>query len=153
MDNTLSNFDIENILKSMGLKLNGIFSKDDLPELQKGFYIVNLEAKNDGNGTHWTTFYFNDKNDIWYFDAFGFPPPVEVQNNFNEYGFNDKQIQDLNSTACGYYCIGFIKYMTNKNDNKKTFEKFINIFSNDTKKNDYILKKYLNLKKPQKVMS
>ena len=49
---------------------------------------------------------------------------------------DDKQIQDLKSTACGYYCTAFILFMNGQKNKNKGFETFVDLFSVDTKKND-----------------
>jgi hypothetical protein len=55
--NSLSNTDITYILKAQGVKLNGVFMKDELPsKLKSGFYVVNLQSSQVGDGTHWTAF-------------------------------------------------------------------------------------------------
>jgi hypothetical protein len=92
--------------------------KDELPsKLKNGFYIINLQSSNIGSGTHWTAFYYNSKHS-YYFDAFGFLAPVEVEQKLNEYTYNNKQIQNLKSTACGYYCIAFIIFIYGRKDMK-----------------------------------
>lgn len=134
----LSNFDILNILDKKNISINGIFSKDLLPKLQKGFYIINLENHNEGNGTHWTILYFDNDNNF-YMDSFGSPAPLEIQKHLKDYFYNDKQIQNINSTACGYYCIYFIEYFTKNKINKNEFQNFLNIFKTNSKHNDLIL--------------
>lgn len=144
----LTDQDITNIIEQLGLKINGIYSKDKTPKLEKGFYVINLQDSDDGNGTHWTCLYYLDSVYSYYFDSFGFPPPQEIQNKLKNYVYSNKQIQDINSSACGYYCIGFIKFMTGKKDIEKAYKIFTeDIFSDNTKKNDYILTKFLNLNK------
>ena len=59
------------------------------------------------------------------------------------YTYNDKQIQNIYSTACGYYCIAFIIFMNERKNKKIGFEIFINEFSRNTKNNDKILYNYL----------
>jgi len=141
MINTLSNFDIDEILKNYGIKYNGIFSKDKLPnKLLDGFYIINLENSNKGNGTHWTSLYKINDGLSYYFDAFGFPCPQNLSDKLHYYEYNHKDIQDINSSSCGYYCIGFIKFMNSYSNNpKKAFDTFISIFSKDTLNNESIL--------------
>ncbi len=39
--NSLSNYDIIKILKDYNMEINGIYSKNELPALRKGFYIIN----------------------------------------------------------------------------------------------------------------
>jgi hypothetical protein len=143
--NALSDKDIIHILKSQGIKFNGIFMKDELPsKLKQGFYIINLQSSNIGDGTHWTVLYYSYKHSL-YFDAFGFVPPVEVEQKLNRYAYNNKQIQNLESTACGYYCIAFIIFMykRKKIELELGFKLFVDAFSTDTKNNDKLLYKYL----------
>ncbi len=135
--NSLSNIDITNILRAQGIEINGIFMKDELPKkLKKGFYVINLASNTDNNGgTHWTSLYYSS-DDNYYFDAFGFIAPMEVDKRFKSYVYNTSQIQDINSTACGFYCIGFIIYMNSQKNKMEGYKSFVNLFSSDTKEND-----------------
>jgi hypothetical protein len=146
INNQLSNFKIDDILKSYK-RFKGCFSKDKLPKLEPNcYYIVNIQHSKDGDGSHWTClFVLNDKMAL-YLDPMGYPPPTEVEDKIQFIIWNERPIQDLESTACGYYCIAFIKvsyYMTDKN---KALEYFNDLFTYKTKKNDYILKELLRLK-------
>lgn len=137
LDNGLSNFDLEEILK--GVKnFNGVYAKDRLPQpIKNGWYIINLQNFNDGEGTHWTCFKYSPKV-IEYYDAFGFPPPIEVMKLAKgSINWSPKQIQNINSTACGWYCVARIK-------SKLSYQKFIDKFSTYTFKNDMILKSMLS---------
>lgn len=140
--NELSNFDIEDILKKDGININGIYSKDVLPNpLDNGFYVVNLSDDDEG-GTHWTCLYKYDDGLNFYYDSFGFPPPVDVEQLLKgNIIMNNKEIQDMLDTSCGYYCIAFIKYMTkHKNKNPiQIFNKFLSFFGKNTYKNEVIL--------------
>ena len=141
--NTLSDRDIIEILKNQNIHIHGIFMKDELPsKLTKGFYIINLQSSTEGNGTHWVALYYNPVCS-YYFDAFGFIAPLEIQNKIKPYAFNDKQIQDLKSSACGYYCIAFIMFLYGKKDIENLYRIFINLFSSDTYKNDEVLERIL----------
>ena len=140
--NTLSNIDIEEILKSQKIKVT-VYMKDELPlTLKRGFYVINLQSSTVGSGTHWTALYYNSKHS-YYFDPFGFIAPTEVEQKLNEYTFNNKQIQNLKSTACGYYCIAFIIFMNKRKNKKVGFIIFVDEFSTNTKKNDKLLYNYL----------
>jgi len=142
--NELSNFDMLKILKSQNIKIIGIYMKDELPsKLKQGFYIVNLASEKDKNGgTHWMAFYYTP-NKSYYFDPYGELAPLEVDNKIRPYIYNMKQIQDYNSTACGYYCMAFIIYMNEFKNKSNGFFKFINLFSTNTKENDKLLYKLL----------
>jgi hypothetical protein len=143
--NELSNFDMLEILDNKNLPINGIYSKDRLPSLKKGFYIINIQNSDEGSGTHWTCLYYNNDDSI-YFDSFGFAAPMEVQQHLKNYSYNDKQVQNIDSTACGYYCIAFIQYLHDKKNKNKSFETFLNIFKTNQLYNDVILKNLTKIK-------
>lgn len=135
LNNGLSNFDIMDILQNVK-NFNGVYSKDKLPKpVRNGWYIINLQDHDEGNGSHWTCFKYGKTID--YYDPFGFPPPIEVmrlaKGNIN---WSSKQIQDEKSTACGYYCIARVI-------SKLPYQKFIDKFSMNNDINDRILKEML----------
>lgn len=143
--NELSNFDINKIIDKLGYTniFHGCFLKDNLKELKNGFYIINLQSSTDGNGTHWCSLYvINPVYSIW-FDSFGYPPPVEIEKLLKNYDYNKIDIQNINSSACGYYCIAFIKFMYGKSNVIKSLISFVNMFKQNTKYNDKILEKLL----------
>lgn len=146
-DNSLTNFEILDILKKYNIKINGIYMKDQLPnELKIGFYICNLQSSKDGSGSHWTAFYYNPKLSI-YFDSYGFPSPIEIQDKIKPYVYNNRDLQAYQSSTCGYFCIAFIKYMYNSTDIFKSYNEFETLFSNNTENNDIILKNILKYDK------
>jgi len=100
-----SNIELINMAKHYNLSLNGVYEKDQLPEtIIKGWYIVNMQNHNVGNGTHWVCFYHDTKS--VYIDSFGVVPPLEIINVLNNnYIHNTKQIQDYDNEDCGLYCI------------------------------------------------
>ena len=50
-------------------KFNGVYSRNSLPKIKDGAYVINLEEYK-LIGTHWIALYVNGKNLI-YFDSFG----------------------------------------------------------------------------------
>ena len=145
--NVLSSKDLEQLIRQYGINnFNGIFSKDLLPDkLMQGWYIINLENHDEGNGTHWTTFKItNDKVNI-YFDSYNFVAPTMVSELIAPYVYNDKQIQDILSSACGWYCIACINYIEKHNavGDYLAFKDFVNGFSKNQDYNDGILQRYL----------
>jgi len=135
--NALSNIEIEDILRDKPVNFGGVYSKDKIPRDLKTdyWYVINMENENDGGGSHWVCFRYG--NNIEYYDAFGFAPPNSVMRIAKkDIFYSDKQIQDEKSTACGWYCIARIT-------SHLPYMKFINQFSNDTEKNDVILKQML----------
>jgi hypothetical protein len=148
----LSNYDIINICDKLNLPIVGVFMKDELPNKKVlGNYIVNFENHNQ-DGSHWVAMKLT--NDTCYFgDSYGTTPPEIIYKFLKKYYdkiyFNNQIFQDYDSVLCGYYSIGILHYM----DSHKGFildkaNDFINMFQEDTEKNDDILVKYFkNIKR------
>ena len=64
----LSNFEIQKHYQNEP-RFNGVFSRDNLPKIKDGAYIINLDEYSD-IGTHWVGLHVNN-NDRTYFDSFG----------------------------------------------------------------------------------
>ena len=147
MANALSNLEIIDIIKNRNLEkhFGGVYSKDQLPNelIKDKFYIVNLQDHDEGNGSHWVAFYYNYPSTSIYFDSYGFIAPRDVQKRITPYIFNDKDIQDFNSSACGFYCIAFIKFLHDKTDKEQMYNTFLKLFKLETIKNDKILQELL----------
>ena len=142
--NSLSNFDIMKIIQSQGVDdFKGVYMKDQLPDkLERGSYIINLQSSKEGNGTHWVCLYYTP-NYSYYYDSFGFVAPLEVQKKIIPYMYNDLEIQDIDSTACGFYCDAFVLYLNKKMNIERAFMEFINLFGKDTERNEAILHQIL----------
>ena len=139
-----TNIQLLDFSEKMGLPLNDILMRDEMNQLKDdGFYIINLDTSNN-NGTHWTALYYHPLNS-YYCDSFGFVPPLEVEEKIKPYLYNDSDIQDFNSEACGYYCLAFIKFLYDKTDKELAFKEFLKMFNKKTIENDNILKKYLEI--------
>ena len=111
-----------------------IIVSSQLPNLKKSktmCIILNLDAKGERGGTHWTALYVKD-NIVKYFDSFGCKPPLIVRKSFPDHDihYNSYQLQQLNSNNCGQYCLMFLHAMSS---NIK-YEDFINHF--EEKDND-----------------
>ncbi len=78
-------------------------------------------------------------------DLFNFVAPLEVEQRIKPYKYHDAEIQDFNSKACGYYALAFIEFLNDKTNKEVAFKEFLRLFEDNTKENDNILKKYLNL--------
>ena len=143
--NSLSTKDILDICENKKLSLNGVYLQDDIPsQLKKGFYIINLQSKKTkGNGTHWCIFYF-DKQESYYFDPMGFIAPEYIHKRIKPYIYCDKQVQSIDTSSCGFYCIAFIIFLSNNSNKNNGFKTFINMFSNNVNMNENILNKILN---------
>jgi hypothetical protein len=137
---TMSESELKNESKKLGIPLHGIYSKDNLPESKNGYYIVNMQDSTDGNGTHWVAM-IKDNDNNFYFDSFGCIAPIEVCNFLKDFKYNEKEIQDVDSKACGWYCLDFFKSMSYPT--LTNFSKFLNSYKNNTELNDNILKSHL----------
>ena len=159
----LSNFEIEDICRELRLDCEGVYSKDRLPKYRtNGGYYVNLQDYADGYGTHFTFFFLGGTpktphsrvvggdTPAIYFDSFGVAPPIEVDKflgTSNDIMYNNRDIQDLKSQKCGWFCIALHYFLTYEQDKNKSLEEnysnFLSYWSFDSKKNDRILDEYL----------
>ena len=137
--NTTSNMDLLAILEKENILINGVYPKDRLKKpLKQGFYIINLN-NSDETGSHWTAMYCVNGAYSLYFDAFGFKAPECIEDVLHRYDYNKKQIQSIDSTSCGFYCIAFIKFMHMKKNCKRAFKTFCKLFTGDTIRNEIVL--------------
>ena len=140
----LTNFEIQEYYQNEP-RFNGVFSRDNLPNIIKnGAYVVNLDEYRD-IGTHWVALYVNNKA-ATYFDSFGVEHiPKEIIKFIapKKIIANIYRIQAYDSIMCGYFCIGFINFMFHG----KSLTDYTNLSSpNDLKKkNDDIILKYFSL--------
>ena len=120
-------------------RFNGIFSRDNLPNIiRNGAYGINLDEYHD-IGTHWIALYVNNKT-VTCVDSFGVEHiPKEIMKYIDNKNIiaNIFRIQAYDSIMCGYFCIGFINFMFN------SLTGFTNLLSpNDFRKNDDIILNY-----------
>ena len=107
--------------------INGVFSfsRDNLPRIKDGAYVINLDDKK-SKGTRWISL-FIDRNKAVYFDSFG----IEYIMQDKSITYNVFRIPDDDSVMCGFYCFVFMEYMLLG----KTLLDYTNLFSpNDYKK-------------------
>ena len=64
----LTNFEIQKFQNEP--RFNGVYSRDNLPKIKDGAYIINLDEYSD-IGTHWVALYVHNNNVVNYFDSFG----------------------------------------------------------------------------------
>ena len=118
----LSNFQIVAECKKLNIgHFKGVFMRDELNknrEPKNECLILNIDHSAN-SGTHWTSLFI--KNEVcYYFDSFGLPPPVEVENylkNFEKREYNSFEIQKANQVICGHFSI----YMLFKLDKGESF--------------------------------
>ena len=136
----LTNFEIIKYYENESI-LNGVYSRDNLPnKIKDGAYVTNLDGYSD-IGTHWIALYVKNK-DITYFDSFGgehIPKEIKAFIKNENIKTNIFRIQAYDSIMCGYFCIGFIDFMFKG----KTLTEYTNLFSpSDFTKNDNVILNY-----------
>ena len=135
----MTNFEIQKYYQKEP-RFNGAYSRDNLPKLKDGAYVINLDEYSH-IGTHWLALYVRN-NDITYFDSFGvehIPKEIKTFIGNKNIKTNIFRIQAYDSIMCGYFCIGFIDFMLAG----KTLTEFTNLFSpNNFKRNDDIILNY-----------
>lgn len=143
---TLSNIDLLKLCDKLKLNVQGIHCKDRIPQNIEGWNIINMDNHN-GNGTHWVCFYKNTiNNDNIYWDSFGILPPVIIDDILHPYKYNHKDVQYLDSSSCGWWCI-FCIWFCSKYDNKQEgLKTFLCLFSNNQINNEIQLKNFFNFK-------
>ena len=141
---TLSNIDIMEICNKFNIKIQGIYNRNTIPSiLKRGWYILNLDLS-ENDGTHWTCFYKNNDDSInIYFDSFGFVPPEHLDKLLKTYIYNNKEIQNVRSSSCGWFCLACIFNCENLPGNiEHNFERFIHMFGENTELNESILQQF-----------
>ena len=63
----LTNFEIQKYYQNEP-RFNGVYSRDNLPKIKDGAYVINLDEYSD-IGTHWITLCMLN-SDVTYFDSF-----------------------------------------------------------------------------------
>ena len=94
------------------------------------------------SGSHWVATFVKDGR-INYFDSFGLPPFQEIVNHAKKNNLTlihqKKQIQNLFTTTCGYFCLYFLNEMNKGN----TYFDLLQVFDvHDTMKNERFIERY-----------
>ena len=148
-DIPMSNFDLLEWCKYLEIPINNVLSRDTkAPHNHKlAIFIYNLEPSY-MSGSHWIATYVED-NVINYFDSFGLPPFQEMVDHAKKKNLTlihqNQQIQHLNTTTCGYFCLYFLNEMHKGVD----YFDLLQVFDFDTNKNEKFIEKYftsLNIK-------
>ena len=106
--------DVCKILKIKNFK--GVFMRDGFKNLkvtQNECLVLNIDHSRN-NGTHWTSLFI--KNSVtYYFDSYGFPPPLEVIEycKGKDRCYNTFKIQKDDEVICGHYCIYMLYQLSN----------------------------------------
>ena len=120
----LTNFEIQKYYQNEP-KFNGVFSRDNMPKIKDGAYVINLDEYSD-IGTYWVALQVSN-NDVTYFYSFGVEHiRKEIWKFISDKNVktNIFRIQAHHSIMCNYFCIGFINFMRTGN----TFNGFYKSF-------------------------
>ena len=94
--------------KDLGIKsFRGCFMRNELPSvcMKNECGIWNFQSSEDGNGTHWSSWFKKGESKI-FFDSFGTNPPDELVKYLgNGILSSTFQIQKINSDICGELCV------------------------------------------------
>ena len=112
----ISNYDLLKWCKYLNIPIKDVLSRDEtVPHNHmQALFIYNLEPSYMG-GSHWVATYV--KNGIInYFDSFGMPPFQEIVDHARKKNLillhQNNQIQNINTTTCGYFCLYFLNEMS-----------------------------------------
>ena len=138
----LTNFEIQKYYKNEP-RFNGVYSRDNLPKIKDGAYVINLDEYSD-IGTQWIALYLQN-TDVTYFDSFRvehIPKEIKTYVGNKNMKTNIFRTQAYDSIMCEYFCIGFIDLMLVE----KILTEFTNLFSPNYFKinDDIVLKCYTN---------
>ena len=160
---SITNYQLIDLCRFYKIPTHGVYMKDELKLIPavNGNYFINLDSSNTGrNGTHWTCLVLNDRLGNVFFDSFGCIPSLEViefikKSKLKTYGYNNWIIQDIHSEFCGFFCLALFIYLkkqlkeeyiiTSSND-------YVNMFVDNTKQYDTILKNVFKELKPNKIV-
>ena len=104
----LTNFEIQKYYQNEP-RFNGVYSRDNLPKIKDGAYVINLDEYSD-IGTHWVALYVQN-NAVTYFDSLGVEHILKKIRTFignKNLKTNIFRIQAYDSAMYGDFCIGFI---------------------------------------------
>ena len=139
----MSNYDLLQWCEYLNIPIKDVLSRDENTphNHMQALFIYNLEPSY-MNGSHWVATYV--KNGIVnYFDSFGMPPFQELIDHVKKKKLillhQNNQIQNINTTTCGYFCLYFLNEM-NKGTSYYDLLKVFNI--HDTMKNEKYIENY-----------
>ena len=124
----LTNFELYDYAKKLGINLRGIFMRDNLPlsPLENESAIVNFN-KSGENGSHWVCYY--KKGDLKiYFDSFGQVVLREIRDYLKSPIYrNTDIIQPINTPICGHLCLHVLKSLNDGMSFRDTLNSLENV--------------------------
>lgn len=115
----------------------GVFSVDTLPNKPR-LLVCNTDPSYKP-GRHWIAIYVSYDGRGEYFDSFGLPPNSTFEHYMNvhcrKWTWNTRQLQNLTSSVCGYYCCFYCLLRCRGFD----LNRIVRLFTRDTVFNDFIV--------------
>ena len=135
----------------MNIPIKDVLSRDEnVPHNHmQALFIYNLEPSY-MNGSHWVATYVKNgdreaigKPIINYFDSFGMPPFQEIVDHARKKKLillhQNNQIQNINTTTCGYFCLYFLNEMSKG----RSYYDLLKVFNiHNTMKNEKFIENY-----------
>lgn len=142
---SLSNIEIDEYYKGVP-QFGGVFCKDQLPKkMNNKCYIINMQDSDEGSGSHWVAVMDVNPKETVYFDSFGEnDAPIDIEKFLKTRKKGKKlmrnkiQLQKLDSSSCGEYCIYFVNHAILGNSLNNTLKGF----TKNPVINEHILRKY-----------
>ena len=133
LSNELTDTDIDDLAKQFKIPhFKGCYIRDDVKKLKIGeSCIINLNGS-----SHWCALIRLDT--LYWFDSYGVIAP-KILGGY-DYIYSETDLQSMNSSACGWYCLGFLISMNRGGDGMEMYSQFIDAFKSK-EDNDITLKK------------
>jgi hypothetical protein len=148
----MNSLEIENLLRpdcKLSRTYEGVFASDTIPLFcgSRSAMVLNFDPISK-EGSHWVCVYVeNGKGE--YFDSYGMSPHIVTpfiyfldRNCGSNWSYNRHELQSIDSTVCGHYCIWFLS----ERARGKTMSEIVSQFSNDTRSNDTLVKESVELR-------
>lgn len=129
-------------------KFCGVYAENTLPRRVTSFpsgYIANTDPDKQP-GRHWVAFYLSSPQQGEFFDSYGHPPQVYsshfvkfLDQNVQEWTFNNKQLQSNFTNVCGDYCIFYLLHRARG----VSMNSIVNLFSSNKERNDVLVYDYV----------
>lgn len=141
----LSNFDIANICRELGIKLDSVMMNDQFNGklLDYDFSIILNFQDYKQNGSHWVAMHCSPKlKTVYYMDSYGEVPTARIYKIILDRQYllvyNKRQFQALESQLCGFYSMYFLYILQNSRSQNKVpaMEKFLKLWTYDVRNLD-----------------
>ena len=114
----LDNIQIKDKCEQLKIKnFEGIFMRNELTgKSSKNECLILNHDHSSNEGTHWTCLFVKD-DVAYYFDSFGFDPPLEIisyTSNCIDRNSNSDPIQKWGQVICGHLCIYMLYQLNNE---------------------------------------